>query len=135
MATPAFSSCKSIDPAKDFVIDLDVFVNETTLNFGPLHHTKQLLANNSYTISQSFYSNLSQFALEPTYPYPKLVHWVIFDFVPSTKQVISYDGSKIILSVNAQVVRKALCLPLPTPEVVQFTEEDSLAIIKALSPD
>ena len=32
-------------------------------------------------------------------------------------------------------MRKALCLPLPTPEVVQFTEEDSLAIIKALSPD
>ena len=32
-------------------------------------------------------------------------------------------------------MRKALCLPLPTPEVVQFTEESSLAIIKALSPD
>lgn len=32
-------------------------------------------------------------------------------------------------------MRKALCLPLPTPEVVQFTEEGSLAIIKALSPD
>ena len=32
-------------------------------------------------------------------------------------------------------MRKALCLPLPTPEVVQFTEEDSLAIIKALSLD
>ena len=32
-------------------------------------------------------------------------------------------------------MRKALCLPLPTPEVVQFTEEDSLAIVKALSPE
>jgi hypothetical protein len=32
-------------------------------------------------------------------------------------------------------VRKALCLPLPTPEVVQFTEEEILAIIKALSPE
>ena len=39
------------------------------------------------------------------------------------------------MSVNSQAVRKALCLPLPTPEVVQFTEESSLAIIKALSPD
>lgn len=32
------------------------------------------------------------------------------------------------------MVRKALCLSLPTPEVVQSTEEDSLAIVKALSP-
>ena len=39
------------------------------------------------------------------------------------------------MSVNSQAVRKDLCLPLPTPEVVQFTEEGSLAIIKALSPD
>ena len=39
------------------------------------------------------------------------------------------------MSVNSQAVRKALCLPLPTPEVVQFTEESSLVIIKALSPD
>ena len=39
------------------------------------------------------------------------------------------------MSVNSQAVRKALCLPLPTPEVVQFTEESSLAIIKALNPD
>ena len=39
------------------------------------------------------------------------------------------------MSVNPQAVQKALCLPLPTPEVVQFTEESSLAIIKALSPD
>ena len=74
MATSAFSSCKSIDPAKDFVIDLDVSINETALNFGPLHHTKQLLADNSHAISPSFCSNLAQFALEPTYPYPELVH-------------------------------------------------------------
>ena len=74
MATSAISSSKSIDPAEDFVIDLDVFISETTLNFGPLHHTNQLLADNSHVIYQSFYSNLAQFALEPTYPYPELVH-------------------------------------------------------------
>ena len=39
------------------------------------------------------------------------------------------------MSINSQAVREALCLPLPTPEVVQFIEESSLAIIKALSPE
>jgi hypothetical protein len=104
MASSAIVSCKSIDPAEDFVIDLDVFINETTLNFGPLHHTKQLLADNSHAISPSFCSNIAQFTLEPTYPYPELVHWAVSNFVPSTKQIISFDGSRIILSVNAQTV-------------------------------
>ena len=135
MAASAFLSCKSLDPAEDFVVDLDTPISETILHFGPLHHTKQLLADNSQTVSPRLCSNLSQFALEPTYPYPELVHWSVSNFIPSTKQIISYDGNRILLSINAQTVRKALCLPLPTPEVVQFTEEDGLAIIKALSPE
>ena len=135
METSAFLSCKSLDPAEDFVIDLDMSISETTLNFGPLHHMKQLLADNSHAISPRLCSNLAQFALEPTYPYPELVHWAVSNFIPSTKQIISFDGNRILLSVNAQTVHKALCLSLPTPEVVQFTKEDSLAIIKALSPD
>ena len=32
-------------------------------------------------------------------------------------------------------MRKALCLPPANSKVVQFTEEKSLAIVKALSPD
>ena len=135
MTSPAILSCKSIDPGEDYLIDLDAFVCETSLTFGPLSYTKQLLSDNSNIISQTFCSNVSQSSLEPTFPYPELIHWVVFNFVPSTKQIISYDGSKIIMSVNFQAVRKALCLPLPTLEVVQFTEESSLAIIKALSPD
>ena len=135
MTSPAILSCKSIDPGEDYLIDLDAFVHETSLTFGPLNHTKQLLADNSNIISQSFCSNVLQYSLEPTFPYPELIHWAISNFVPSTKKIISYDGSKIIVSVNSQAVQKALCLPLPTPEVVQFTEESSLAIIKALSPN
>ena len=135
MAASAFSSCKSLDPAEDFVIDLDTPISETTLNFGPLHHTKQLLADNPHTISPRLCSNLAQFALDPTYRYPELVHWSVSNFIPSTKQIISLDSNRILLSINAQTMRKALCLPLPTPEVVQFTEEDGLAIIKALSPE
>jgi len=86
-------------------------------------------------ISESFCSTLSQFSLEPTLPHPELVHWVISNYVPSTKQVISYNGSRIIVSINSQTLRKALCLPPPSTEVVQFTEEKILAIVKALSPD
>jgi hypothetical protein len=135
MVSPAILSCKSIDPGEDNLIDLDTCVHETSLTFGPLSHTKQLLLDNSNSFSQGFCSSVSQFWLEPTFLYPELVHWAVSNFVPSMKKIISYDGSKIIMSVNSKVVWKALCLPLPTPEVAQFTEENSLVVIKALSPD
>ena len=74
MASPVILSCKSIDPREDYLIDLDIFIPETSLTFGPLHHTKQLLADNSNVISQTSCSNISQSALEPTFPYPELIH-------------------------------------------------------------
>ena len=135
MAFLAILSCKSIDPGEDYLIDLDAFIHETILTFGPLSHIKQVLLNNSNMISEGFCSNISQFSLEPTFPHPELVHWVVSNYVPSTKQVISYDGSTITMSINPQEVRKAPCLSLPTLEVFQFTKESSMAIIKALSPD
>ena len=73
--------------------------------------------------------------MEPTFPYLEFVHWVVHTYVSYTKQVISYDGRRIIVSINPETLRKALCLPPINFDVVQFTEEKSLAIIKALSPD
>ena len=59
MVSPAILSCKSIDPGEDYLIDLDAFVHETNLTFGPLSHIKQLLLDNSNMISQGFCSNIS----------------------------------------------------------------------------
>ena len=85
MTSPAILSCKSIDPGEDYLIDLDTFVRETSLTFGPLSYTKQLLSDNSNIISQDFCSNVSQFSLEPTFLYLELIHWAVSNFVPSTK--------------------------------------------------
>ena len=100
MACPAILSCNSIDPGEDYLIDLDAFIHEKILAFGPLSHIKQALLNNSNLIFESFCSNISQFCLEPTCPHLELVHWAISNYVPSTKQLISYDRSRIIVSIN-----------------------------------
>ena len=50
MASPAILTCKLIDPGKDYIIDLDAFIHETNLTFGPLSHIKQVLLNNSNMI-------------------------------------------------------------------------------------
>ena len=101
MASPAIKSCKLIDPGEDFLIDLDASIQETKLTLGSLSQIKQTMLNNSDMISESFCSTLSQFSLEPTFPHPELIHWVVSNYVPSTKQVISYDGSRIIVSINS----------------------------------
>ena len=36
MASPTIKTCKSVDPREDFLIDLDAFIHETNLTFGPL---------------------------------------------------------------------------------------------------
>ena len=101
MASPTIKTCKSIDPGEDFLIDLDAFIQETNLTLGPLSQIKQTMLSNSNMISETFCSTLSQFSLEPTFPHPELVHWAVSNYVPSTKQVISYDGSRIIVSINS----------------------------------
>ena len=59
MASPTILSCKSIDPGEDYLIDLDAFVHETNLTFGPFSHIKQRLLDNSNMISEGFCSNIS----------------------------------------------------------------------------
>ena len=135
MASPAIKSCKLIDPREDHLVDLDSSIKETRFTLGSLSQLKQTILNNSDIISDSFCSSLSQFSLEPTFPHSEFLHWVVSNYVSSTKSVISYDGSMIIVSINRQTLRKALCLPPANSDVVQFTEEKSLAIVKALSTD
>ena len=55
------------------------------------------------------------------------------NYVPSTKQMLSSDGSRVILTLNLETLRKTLCLPPKNPDAVQFSKEKSLEIIKALS--
>ena len=40
MASPTIKSCKSIDPGKYFLIDLDASIQETKLTLGPLSQIK-----------------------------------------------------------------------------------------------
>ena len=135
MAPLAIKSCKSIHPMEDHLVDLDASIQETRFTLGSLSQIKQTILNNFDVISDSFCSSLSQFSLEPNFPHPQFIYWVVHNYVSSTKQVISYDGSRIIVSINPQTLRKVLCLLPANSDVVQFTKEKSLAIVKALSPD
>ena len=114
---------------------MDASIQETRLTLGSLNQIKQTIMDNLNIISDSFCSSLSQFTLEPIFPHPEFIHWVLHNYVPSTKQFLSYNGSRIIVSINSETLRKALCIPPVNFDVVQFIEEKSLAIIKALSPD
>jgi hypothetical protein len=60
---------------------------------------------------------------------------VVENYVRSTKQILSSDGTKVIATVNPENLRKAFFLPIPNSNFVQFSEVNSLAIIKALNSE
>ena len=105
------------------------------LTLGSLNQMKQIILDNSNIISNNFCSSLSQFTFESTFPYPEFVHWIVQNYVPSTRKIMSANVSRVILTLNSETLRKTLCLLPMSPNAIQFFEEESLAIIKALDSD
>lgn len=118
MASGAIKSCKLVNPKEEFLVDLDASIQENKLTLGTLDQIKHTIMDNSNIISDNFCSSLSQFTFKPTFPYPKFVHWVVQNYIPSTKQILSSDGSKEILTLNPETLRKTLCIPPTNPDDV-----------------
>ena len=70
MMTTAIKTCKNADPKEELLIDLDATIKETELPLGTLSQIKQTILDNSNIISSAFYSFVSQFTIEPTFPFP-----------------------------------------------------------------
>ena len=85
MVASAIKTCKSSDPHEELLVDLDASIQESILTLGYLNQIKQIIMDNSNIISDSFCSSLSQFTFESTFPYPKFVHWIVQNYVPSTR--------------------------------------------------
>ena len=135
MATNAIKSCKQADPKEEFIVDLDAAIRENEFTLGTLSQIKQTILDNPNIIFDSFCSSLSQFVIEPTFPYLEFIHWVVQNYAPSTRKILSSNGTKVIATIKPKDLRKALILPSPNPNVVQFSEENNLAIVKALNSD
>ena len=137
MTTNAIKTYKNVDPKEELLIDLDVVIKETELTLGTLSQIKQTILDNLNIISDTLCSSLSQFTIEPTFPFPELIHWVVDNYVPSMKQILSADRTKVIATINSETLRKAFCLPIPNPNQnsIQFSEENNLVVIKSLNSD
>ena len=85
MVSPAIKTCNLIDPKEEYLVDLDTSIQETMLTLGSLNQIKQIIMDNSNIISDSFCSALSQFTFESTFPYTEFVHWIVQNYVPSTR--------------------------------------------------
>lgn len=133
-APNSIKTCKSVDPKEELLIDLDAGIKETQLTVGTLNQVKQTIMNNSNIVSHTFCSSLSQFTIEPTFPFPEFIHWEVKNYVPSTRQILSTDGTRVIATINSKSLRKAFYLPVSNPNqtFVQFSEENNMVVIKAL---
>jgi hypothetical protein len=74
MMRNAIKTCKNVDLKEELFIDLDATIEETKLTLGTLIQIKQTILDNSKIISDTFCSSLSQFTIEPTFPFPQFIH-------------------------------------------------------------
>lgn len=138
METATFvQTCKMTYPNEEFLIDLDATIKETKFTIGTLIQIKKTVAENPNLISDAFCSYLSQVTIEPTFPFPEFVHWVVNNYVPSTQQILFVNATQVLCAINSESLRKKLCLPILNPgqNLIQFFEENSLVVIKAFDPE
>jgi hypothetical protein len=138
MATiPTIQTCKLLDLKEDSITNLNVEVYETVLTLGNLTEIKNKLTQIPNFISDSFCSSLFEVTIEPTFPFQDFVHWIVKNYVKSSSQVLTSDGSCVICTINTESVTSSLGLPMQNPEqsVTQFSELSGLTAIKALTPE
>ena len=63
------------------------------------------------------------------------MRWIANNFVKGSTQVLSTDGSQVILGITPESLRKMFNLSLPSQNsaVITFSEEETLATVKSLS--
>ena len=94
MTTATFvQTCKISNPNEEFLIDLDAAIKETKFMIGNLRQIKKMVIENPNLISDIFCSSLSQVTIEPTFPFPEFIPWVAKNYVPSTQEILSVDGT------------------------------------------
>ena len=113
MMTNSIKTCKSMDPKEELLIDLDATIKETKLTVGTLIQVKQTIMDNPNIILDTFCSSLSQFTIEPTFPFLEFIQWVVKNYVPSTKKILSTDRTIVTATINLESLRKAFYLPVP----------------------
>ena len=110
-ATATIQTCKSVDPVETYIIDLDASILETKLTIHDQSQIKNIIAQSPKIISKALCSSLSQFTIEPTFPFPELIHWSAKNYAPSSRQIISADGTRVICNINSQAIRRAFNIP------------------------
>ena len=94
MVTATFiQTCKMTDPNEYLIIDLDASIKETKFTIGTLSQIKKKVAENPNLISDAFCISLSLVTIKATFLFPEFVHWVVKNYVPSTQQILSTDGT------------------------------------------
>ena len=88
-------------------------------------------------ILDSLCSSMFEVMIETTFLFQDFIHWIVKSYVKSNSQVLTFDASHVICTINTESVTSFLGLPSPTAEqnVIQFSELSSLAAIKSLTPE
>ena len=88
--------CKQLDPKEEHIVDLETGIAEIFILHGNLTEIKSKISENPNLISTKFFSALFYFGVEPTFPFPKFIHWIEKNYVKSKGLILSSYGSRVI---------------------------------------
>ena len=101
MMTHSINTCKSTDPKEELLIDLDATITETKLTVRTLSQIKWTIMDNPSIITNTLCSSLSRFTIEPTFCFPEFTHWAMNNYVPSMKQILYVNETRVIATINS----------------------------------
>ena len=92
---------------QDVVIDLDGNIFETQVELGLILELKSILKVVPNVISQYAIDLVKKYSIEPSYIFPKFIHWSSSNYVVENRVLMSSNASQVLCKKNPQFVSKA----------------------------
>ena len=128
--------CKILDPDQETIVNIDGEFYEPIIILGHITELKKDVESQKSLIPKKALISIKRFTIEPTFPFPKFIHWSTSNFSSVKRVIMNFDGSKVLCQICSQSIREALCLfELTDEESIQFDEKYSIRCFRELSQE
>lgn len=100
-----------IELNQDVVVDLDGNIFETQVKLVLISKLKCLVKVTPNVISQSTVDLVKKYNIEPSFIFPKFIHWSDSNYVIKNRVLMISNASRALCNINPQSIIRALHLP------------------------
>lgn len=105
------SLCKLLDPAKEYIIDLQAGVFDFVSTVGLWVKSKHQIYQETLLIPKKLKVSMKYFALERSYHFLEFIQWSMSNYAKSDRVLMNCDGWKFLCRFNHESNRETLLVP------------------------